>query len=294
VLFYRWVRGRTAFNYVMVFLFLLSSVLFLGPVTSAGQPQSDTTAEAKQHYQNAVAAIGKGDWQSAKSELLRAEKLAPQNALVHYDLALAYSHTGQAKSAQTEVNKALQLGLPAEQTKAAEGLRQRLASQEATPSGSATKQKSSASAAEILDWLKDKVNSEATLEDSRTMGSTTTTFSNASTIAEVAGCSFTLVFQVSELNSNSADPIFSQSTRIDLAKSRSDVVVKKETSGAWAVIIFATSSFSTVTKGKPESSLNASRAIGFPEPDEDIARRVAKALSDAIEKCGGKKVKELY
>jgi FKBP-type peptidyl-prolyl cis-trans isomerase len=95
-------------------------------------PQSaDNTGQAKQHYQNAVTAIGKSDWQIAKSELLQAEKLAPQNALVHYDLALAYSHTGQVKSAQVELNKALQLGLPAEQKQAAQQLKQRLASQAA-------------------------------------------------------------------------------------------------------------------------------------------------------------------
>jgi hypothetical protein len=56
----------------------------------------------------------------AKNELLKAEKLAPRNALVHYDLALAYSHTGQPQSAQLELNNALRLGLPATQKQAAE------------------------------------------------------------------------------------------------------------------------------------------------------------------------------
>jgi tetratricopeptide (TPR) repeat protein len=88
---------------------------------------ADTPAQAKQHYQNAVAAINKNDWQTAKTELQQAEKLAPQNALVHYDLALAYSHTGSPISAQTELTKALQLGLPPEQKQAAEQLRQKLA-----------------------------------------------------------------------------------------------------------------------------------------------------------------------
>ena len=88
---------------------------------------TDTAAQAKQHYQNAVAAINKNDWQTAKTELQQAEKLAPQNALVHYDLALAYSHTGSPISAQSELTKALQLGLPPEQKQAAEQLRQKLA-----------------------------------------------------------------------------------------------------------------------------------------------------------------------
>lgn len=112
---------------------LAVAALVLAASLAAGfSPQSgDSTAQANQHYQNAVGAIAKSDWQTAKNELLAAEKLAPQNALVHYDLALAYSHTGQVKAAQVELNKALQLGLPADQKEAAESLRQRLLSQTA-------------------------------------------------------------------------------------------------------------------------------------------------------------------
>jgi hypothetical protein len=103
-------------------------------VSSAALPQSpDNAAQAKQHYQSAVAAINKNDWQTAKSELLQAERLAPNNALVHYDLALAYSHTGQNKSALSELNKALQLGLPAEQKQAAEQLKLKLQASASTP-----------------------------------------------------------------------------------------------------------------------------------------------------------------
>jgi hypothetical protein len=111
------------------FVFILSSAAPAAIDALAATPQADSTAEAKQHYQNAVAAIAKSDWVAAKAELLQAEKLAPQNALVHYDLALAYSHTGSPKSALTELNKALQLGLPAAQKQDAEQLRLKLASQ---------------------------------------------------------------------------------------------------------------------------------------------------------------------
>jgi tetratricopeptide (TPR) repeat protein len=110
----------------------------LSQPTTAQNQTFDTTALAKRHYQNAVAAIAKSDWQTAENELLQAEKLAPQNALVHYDLGLAYSHTGQAKSAQAELNKAIQLGLPVEQKQAALVLKQKLAS---TPSGGGSKEK---------------------------------------------------------------------------------------------------------------------------------------------------------
>ncbi len=94
---------------------------------SAAPQTTDPTAEAKAHYQNAVAAIARNDWQTAETELTQVEKLAPQNALVHYDLAQAYSHTGESALAKAELNKALQLGLPAEQRRAAEELKDRLA-----------------------------------------------------------------------------------------------------------------------------------------------------------------------
>jgi hypothetical protein len=106
-------------------LVLLTAVLVV--VAPLALAQSTTsTAEAKQHYHNAVVAIGKSDWQKAKAELVQAEKLAPQNALVHYDLALAYSHTGSSKAAQSEIDKALRLGLPPEQKQAAEQLKSSL------------------------------------------------------------------------------------------------------------------------------------------------------------------------
>jgi hypothetical protein len=105
-----------------------ATTLLLVSFTLPAQAQTDnTTAQAKQNFQNATAAIAKSDWQTAKSELLQAEKLAPQNALVHYDLALAYSHTGQVKSKQSELNRALKLGLPVEQKMDAEKLSQHLA-----------------------------------------------------------------------------------------------------------------------------------------------------------------------
>jgi tetratricopeptide (TPR) repeat protein len=112
---------------LLVSVSILTTGGFLSETTAAAQAQTaDTTARAKQHYHNAVTAISKGDWQTARTELIQAEKLAPQNALVHYDLALAYSHTGQTKSAQLEVNKALKLGLPQEQKQAAGQLKGKL------------------------------------------------------------------------------------------------------------------------------------------------------------------------
>jgi hypothetical protein len=88
----------------------------------------DATTEAKQHYQNAVTAIAKNNWQTAKSELQKAATLAPQNALVHYDLALAYKNLGEVASAQSEIKNALQLGLPDAQRQEGQKLAEQLQS----------------------------------------------------------------------------------------------------------------------------------------------------------------------
>ena len=60
-------------------LFLSCMMLVAAVPASSAHPQAaDSTAEAKQHYQSAVAAISKSDWATAKAELLQAEKLAPK------------------------------------------------------------------------------------------------------------------------------------------------------------------------------------------------------------------------
>jgi TPR repeat protein len=132
----RFMIYRTASDLVGSSAKALLRVLFLAVLAALGasfctelpaHAQSGSAlTEAKQHYQNAVTAIGTGDWQKAKNELLKTEQLAPRNALVHYDLALAFSHLGEVKSAQDELNRAVTLGLPAGQQQAAADLRQQL------------------------------------------------------------------------------------------------------------------------------------------------------------------------
>ena len=275
--------------------------------------------EAKRHYQNAVTAIAKSDWQTAKNELLDAEKLAPENALVHYDLAVAYSHTGSPKSAQAELTKGLQLGLPAEQKHAAKQLKQQLASQTNTTSGSNTKQASSygASVAEILEWVKYKVESESfsaetTAGDNGWRAVTQRSFR----IEHIEGCHFTLVEKTS-VESNMADNGVKDTTRykIDLSQVKSEakielfkeqdaiqqtiLAVDLETKDPDTPITTTTTRIRTIqTPGFPDSQVMDSKtdwvSITFPSSDTNIAKRVGKALSDAIEKCAGKKVKELY
>jgi hypothetical protein len=106
-----------------VFILSLPGLLVLYPFVGLAQGQPDAViALAKKHYQAAEAALKKSDWQTATGELQLAAKLAPENALIHYDLALAYSHTGQRNAAQTELKTALDIGLPQTERPAAQDL----------------------------------------------------------------------------------------------------------------------------------------------------------------------------
>jgi hypothetical protein len=298
---------------LLIFCSILTAGGPLSQPTAAQNQTVDTTVLAKHHYQNAVAAIAKSDWQTAKNELLQAVRLAPQNALVHYDLALAYSHTGQLKSAQTELNKALQIGLPAEQTKAAQELKQQFLSQAAESKNSGSGTRASASRqdqkgmqqptlSEILDWLKDKLVTDVV--DTSVPATYTGTLSYS--IENIQGCRFTLVSSMHTIRVlGGLDTTHITKTEIDLSKSRSDVQVQhyRRSEGfkepyEWEVLVYARDSpgFSVIqedgvaTTGKTFSD----KIITFPDSNEDLATRAAKALTDAIEKCGGKRVKELY
>lgn len=129
------------------------------PASPNSNPAMSPTASAKTHYNNAVAAIDKGDWVTAQKELLLAARLAPKNALVHYDLALAYDHNGNTAAATEEVRKALSLGLPDAQRQDAEKLTQRLKdSSSQSPSATTSEGAESTltpihSAQEISAWL---------------------------------------------------------------------------------------------------------------------------------------------
>jgi hypothetical protein len=296
---------------------LVTATVFILMSTPSARPQSDAdSTEAKKHYQNAVTAIGKNDWQTARAELLQAEKLAPNNALVHYDLALAYSHSGQPKSAQAELNKALQIGLPAEQKQAAEQLRQQLASQSAVPKATSGVNASAANSkgptvAETLDWIKAKLQSEASVDISTTptpVNNYTVTGVRSFKVERVEGCELTVLdasdFTQTFASGRVATSHVRQEVQVDLSRSRSDVSVKFLTTppeynarNFWSVIIYPQDTFAstvTVDDGAKKSTTLSEFNIPFPGTSQDIATRVGKALSDAIVKCGGKRVKEIY
>jgi hypothetical protein len=115
------VPGEIKVKNKFVTFFLIAGIGIFARVIAQTMPDTNN-AEAKQHYANAEANIAKGDWTSARSELIKLKALTPNNALVLYDLGLAYSHTGDKSLALTELQSALKIGLPTSQSENAEKL----------------------------------------------------------------------------------------------------------------------------------------------------------------------------
>lgn len=94
--------------------------------SSTSPKSSDDEKQAQFHYKVAVTALQHNDLEIAERELQKAVELAPNNALVHYNLAVVKSKTGRPIEAISELKRAIQLGLPSEQAKAADDLLVRL------------------------------------------------------------------------------------------------------------------------------------------------------------------------
>jgi hypothetical protein len=300
---------RTIFAAVIHVAFLCLVLPPNSVILGADPQSSDNTAQAKQHYQNAVAAISKNDWQTAKSELLQAEKLAPSNALVHYDLALAYSQTGQPKSAQAELTKALQLGLPAEQRQAAEKLKQQLSAAAGTAGvqKSATPDGSDASLKTTTDFLKSKIEGASTTGRTEVRVSCGTedldmTFTNE--MFEVDGCSIHHKLRITVLPGGPVtgfcDPAKEhQQLReitiplqyISLSSSKAEELPNPfEGGGTWKKAIYRVKlEFNEpvpfTSDGKPDTP---TKVWSFRVEDRDIADRLLRAFTHAAKLCGAK------
>ena len=305
----------------LISLTAIGGLIGLAAAAATAQPQSDAAAtEAKQHYQNAVVAIGKSDWLTAKNELLQAEKLAPNNALVHYDLALAYSHTGQVKSAQAELDKSLQLGLPTEQKQAAEHLKQQLSNRVASAktngdtasgpkSGSHPTASAGPSIAETLNWIQQKVGSESVLVYSYDSPTFHADFDVKDRIEGIDGCHIVHVSEVFVTNKMAGGQPQRGNhtitrTLIDLSTLNSDVGVSQQPidnnlpEKKWVVVITVAQGHLVEHTIDDDHEYDNTRynaiAIGFPQADQDIATRVGKAMGDAITKCKAQAPREPY
>lgn len=88
------------------------------------QPSADEDAQF--HYKVALTALKNNDLDIAAKELEKAAQLAPSNALVQYYLAVVKSQNGRPAEALMNLKRAMNLGLPREQARAADDLLVRL------------------------------------------------------------------------------------------------------------------------------------------------------------------------
>jgi hypothetical protein len=176
-------------------------------------------------------------------------------------------------------------------------------------SGAATTKKPSKtpSVAETLDWIKDKVASESGYRYTQIGNGFTVVHERTYRIESISGCGFTLIDNDKSTNyivngQAQPDDYETITTVIDMSKLRSDVRVASFLLSpdirVWGIdahvedpkwnLSSATNYGGRVTETKPDTGFG----IGFAS--QDVATRVGKAFSDAIVKCGGKNVKEIY
>lgn len=91
-------------------------------ITTALLAQSSNIQEAQLHYKVAQVALKHNDLNVASQELRKAAELAPQNALVHYYLAVVLKQQGGAKEGLQHLHLAMKLGLPVSEKRAADNL----------------------------------------------------------------------------------------------------------------------------------------------------------------------------
>lgn len=85
-------------------------------------PVTAEEKEAQFHYKVAVTALKNNDLEIADSELEKAAKLAPNNALVQYNLAVVKSKSQKPAGALVNLKKAIELGLPSPEAAQADDL----------------------------------------------------------------------------------------------------------------------------------------------------------------------------
>lgn len=86
------------------------------------KPLTPEEKEAQFHYKVALAALEDGNLEIAGRELESSAKLAPNNALVQYNLAVVKSKNARPAEALINLKRAIDLGLPSDQAKAADDL----------------------------------------------------------------------------------------------------------------------------------------------------------------------------
>lgn len=98
-------RISSSFSRPLLVVFM---ICHFGLVMAAEKSAED---QARFHFKIALAALKQNDYLTAAKELEEAVKLAPQNALIHYNLAVVYGKQLRIEDAKNALNKAIELGL---------------------------------------------------------------------------------------------------------------------------------------------------------------------------------------
>jgi len=104
---------------------VISFLVALAIVAPYARAQADD-AEAKKHYRVGLVALENNDLSVAADEFRQASRLAPNNALIDYYLAVVFSKQGKPSDGLEILRKAITLGLPEKEAAAAEDLEAKL------------------------------------------------------------------------------------------------------------------------------------------------------------------------
>ena len=85
-------------------------IFFLALLLTCPLSFSNSTKEAKNHYQKALKLSQQKLWDQAVAEFEKAAEFTPQDSLIHANLGVAYSHNEMHKEALLSFEKALRLG----------------------------------------------------------------------------------------------------------------------------------------------------------------------------------------
>lgn len=105
---------------------VLACIIGVASLSAQGRvdpPAGGNAAEAEFHYKVALAALRDNNLDIARSELEQAARLAPNNALVEYNLAIVYQKAGEPAAGLASLGRAMSLGLPTSELAAAGDLR---------------------------------------------------------------------------------------------------------------------------------------------------------------------------
>jgi hypothetical protein len=231
-------------------------------------------------------------------ELEVAAKLAPDNALIFYDLGVVLKLQGKESEAKAAIKRSLAIGLPATTKAKAESL---LRSLDTSSAGSS---KPKASLSEITTWIQEFMaendRAHASCDNHRGGMFSLDTLVNV----RITGCSVKLYWTMTaeDVVRQESDSTYT----FELSQMRFPPKISREETSRCSPDHFYVVEMFTGS-GTVKAHLSESRdgretksedteysSAQLKVASEDLANRLRAALSDAIKLCGGQASKQLY